>query len=265
MKIGLFDSGLGGLLILKAVTSKLPWYDYEYYGDTQHLPYGDKTEAEIYRLTKQGIQHLFERDCVLIIIACNTASAETLRRLQDEFLPEYYPHRRILGVIVPVVEEVIDSACKKVLLFATKRTVSSGKYHLELGKRNEIDTKIESIATPKVVPLIEEGKIGEAVSHIATHIDKKLATGERIDGVILGCTHYVLLADALQERFGSTFSIFSQHRIIPNKLDTYLQRHPEIEARLTRQGRRNIFLTEHRSDYDRYIATLLEGHFVASN
>ena len=108
MKIGFFDSGLGGLTILKAVTQALPSYDYEYFGDTAHVPYGNKSEEEIYELTKAGVEHLFEQECALVIIACNTASAETLRKLQDTFLKEEYPDRNILGVIIPMVEEVLE-------------------------------------------------------------------------------------------------------------------------------------------------------------
>jgi glutamate racemase len=263
MKIGLFDSGLGGLLILKAVAKQLPEYDYEYYGDTKNLPYGDRTEEEIYQLTKVGIIHLFERQCVLVVVACNTASAETLRRLQDEFLPEAYPDRKILGVIIPVVEEVVGSKCKKVLMFATTRTVSSGKYHLELGKRNEINTKIEAVATPELVPLIEAGNITGANAIAQALIDERLQNGGEVNGLILGCTHYTMLTDTLRQRYGNTIKIFSQTEIIPHKLALYLQNHPEIETTLSRAGDRNVYLTEHREDYDRYISVLLEGPFLS--
>ncbi len=263
MKIGFFDSGLGGLLVLKAVAKRLPEYEYEYYGDTKHLPYGDRTEEEIYELTKAGVRHLFERDCVLVVIACNTASAETLRRLQDEFLPEHYPTRKILGVIIPVVEDVIASACTRVLMFATKRTVSSGKYHLELGKRNELHIKIEAVATPELVPLLEAGNIIGANAIAQALIDERMEQGEGVDGLILGCTHYALLAEKLKETYGSMLQIFSQTEIIPEKLADYLAKHPEIETLLQRGGERTVFLTEHRADYDKHISMLLEGQFLS--
>ena len=131
MKIGLFDSGLGGLTILKAVARALPAYDYEFYGDTANLPYGDKSEDQIYELTKRGVEHLFSRDCALIIIACNTASAETLRRMQDEYLKEAYPDRRVLGVIIPTIEEVAEAGLTNVLLIGTRRTIESHKFEKE--------------------------------------------------------------------------------------------------------------------------------------
>jgi glutamate racemase len=262
MKIGFFDSGLGGLIVLKAVAKQLPDYEYEYYGDTKHLPYGGRSEEEIYELTKAGVTHLFERNCALVVIACNTASAETLRRLQDEFLPDQYPERRILGVIIPVIQEVVKSKCKRVLMFATKRTVSSGKYHLELGKRNEINIKIEAVATPELVPLIEVGNLIGANAIAQALIDERMESGG-VDGLILGCTHYTLLTEKLREAYGEKLQIFSQSEIIPEKLGEYLVHHPEIESKLSRGGTRNVFLTEHRADYDMHISLLLEGQFLA--
>lgn len=262
MKIGLFDSGLGGLLVLKAVVKKLPDYSYEYYGDTKNLPYGPKTEEEIYKLTKAGVIHLFEKGCSVIVIACNTASAESLRRLQDEFLPTAYPNRKILGVIIPVIEEVVESNCKRVLMFATQRTVSSGKYHLELGKRNELDTKIEAIATPDLVPLLESGNVAAAVSIAQALIDERLEKGVEVDGLILGCTHYALCIKKLRSIYGMQINIFSQTEIIPDKLRAYLQNHPDIDRSLDRDKKRTIYLTEHREDYDEYLQTFLEGRFL---
>ncbi len=261
MKIGLFDSGLGGLLILKAVAKYLPQYDYEYYGDTANVPYGDKPEAVIYELTKAGVEHLFKRDCALVILACNTASAETLRRLQDEWLPVAYPDRRILGVIIPVVEAVEASGVGKALLIATTRTVSSGKYHLELGKRHAIKVKVEAVATPELVPLLEAGDTESAFKQVAALIDVRKHNGG-LDAVILGCTHYTLLAEKLQAHYNDTLLVFSQTAIIPQKLAVYLDRHPEIAARLGQGGGRNIFLTKHSPQYDRFMEELLQGRIV---
>ena len=261
MKIGVFDSGLGGVLILKAIAKRLPEYDYEYYGDTKHVPFGNRSESEIYEFTKEAVEHLFEKGCLIVILACNTASAETLRKLQDEYLPKHYPDRRILGVIIPVVEEVIENTCKQVLLFGTQRTVGSGKYHLELGKRNEIQTKIEAIATPELVPFLENGEIDKAAEKTSTRIQERVDRGDAVDGVILGCTHYNLLLPKLRKQFPD-ITFFGQAEIIPEKVAVYLEAHPELESQLSRNGERNVYLTEHRPDYDRHLEELLEGKFV---
>lgn len=259
MKIGFFDSGLGGLLTLKAVVKQLPQYDYEYYGDTAHLPYGDRSEVEIYELTKAGVTELFKRDCILVIIACNTASAETTRRLQDEWLPVHYPDRRLLGVIIPTVEVVCESGLKQVLLVATSRTVESGKYEREL-KKLDPTIVLNAIATPGLVPKLERGEHQAAMEELLPILKSHQAAGG--NGVILGCTHYGLMADELRGRVDSSYHVLSQLDIIPNKLAEYLIRHPELEKRLTKTGRRNIHLTAHRADYDQFIASILGGQLL---
>ncbi len=258
MNIGFFDSGLGGLLVLKAVAKALPQYDYIYYGDTANLPYGDKTEEEIYELTKKAISELFARDCALVIVACNTASAESIRRLQDTYLKEEFPDRRILGVIVPTIEEVAKAGCKRALLIATKRTVESGKYERELRK---IDAAIslKSVATPELVPLIELCEDEAALSVAVRVLENEAREG---DVAILGCTHYILLKDALRKHFGETLTIISQDEVIPKKLSDYLERHGEITSLLTNTGKRQIVLTKHRPDYDRLTAEFLGGVYV---
>ena len=259
MKIGFFDSGLGGLVVLKAVAKRLPDYDYEFYGDTAHLPYGDKTETEIYELTKQGAIHLFERNCVLVILACNTASAETLRRLQDEWLPVVYPDRKILGVIIPMVEEVVASDSLRVMLIATKRTIESQKYNRELAKFTEAPY-LHTLATPELVPLIESGNLTGAIQTLIPQVDAFLADGGT--ALILGCTHYTLLKPALREIYGERLEIFSPTEIIPKKLATYLEHHTEITDQLSQGSSRSIFLTEPSRHYDRIIGDLLGGHFL---
>ncbi len=258
MNIGFFDSGLGGLLILKAVAKTLPQYDYVYYGDTAHVPFGDKTEEEIFAFTKQAMMELFKRDCLLVIVACNTSSAETLRRIQDTYLKEEYPDRRILGVIVPTVEEVIEEGHRRAILLSTKRTAESGKYERELKKLDE-GLELITVPTPELVPLIESGQISKAVEIAVSVIDVTARVG---DVVLLGCTHYALLKDELRTHFGTKFVIVSQDEVIPKKLTDYLQRHPEITSRLSGTGKREIHLTEHRPDYDRLTADFLGGAYI---
>jgi glutamate racemase len=260
MKIGFFDSGLGGLTILKAVAKELPEYDYEFYGDTANLPYGNKTEEEVFELTQKGVEHLFERDCLIVILACNTASAETLRRLQDGFLKEKYSNRRILGVVIPTIEEVLESGLKKVLLIGTKRTIESGKYFMEMEKiGGQHAPDLVSVATPALVPLIELGDFDVAVKEVLATLKE---VGER-EAVILGCTHYSVLEPLLKnEAPFANIKIFSQDKIIPNKLRTYLDNHPELKNKLSREGKRNIFLTDLSSRYDAIIQELLGGSYL---
>jgi glutamate racemase len=259
MNIGFFDSGLGGLLILKAVAKALPQYDYVYYADTANLPYGDKTEEEIFSLTKKAIQELFARDCLLVIVACNTASAETLRRLQDTYLKEEYPDRKILGVIVPTIETVVETGSKRAVLIGTKRTVESGKYERELAKLVGGDVELVSIATPELVPLIELHEIEAAVDSTIKTIERVAREG---DVMVLGCTHYVMLKNSLREHFNSFLTIISQDEVIPQKLADYLKQHDEITARLSNTGKRQIILSQHRPDYDRLTAEFLGGVYL---
>ncbi len=267
MKIGFFDSGLGGLTILRAAAQALPQYDYYYYGDTAHLPYGDKPESKIYELSQVAMMHLFAHDCALVIIACNTASAETLRRLQDEWLPANYPDRRILGVIIPTIETLVEQESRHALFLATKRTVDSQKYERELALRGDATISLTAVATPELVPLIEAGEIIVAADQAWSIIQ---ACSVPVDTVILGCTHYTELKEALRARITeqrvrgeqSLVRIISQDELIPQKLATYLTKHPEIVHRLTSTGTRTIHLTAHRPDYDRIAAQLLHGAFV---
>ncbi|MCB9811808.1 glutamate racemase [Candidatus Nomurabacteria bacterium] len=261
MKIGFFDSGLGGIVIMKAVAAALPQYDYEFYGDTLNLPFGDKTEEEIFKLTKAGMEALFAKDCLINIVACNTSSAESMRKLQDTFLPAGYPDRRILGVIIPAVEELIDKQAKKVILLATKRTIESGKYERELKNRHHEKVELYGVATPALVPLIEAGNIETATKEAARVLLDLMASVGEVDSVVLGCTHYTLLRPALQQAFPEV-TFVSQDEFVPHKLEAYLTAHPEHEQRLSRGGTRNIQLTQDRQDYDQIIAELLGGVYL---
>ncbi len=270
MTIGLFDSGLGGLTILRAVVKQLPEHDYVYYGDTANLPYGDKSESEIYDLSVAAMDYLFAEGCALIIIACNTASAETLRKLQDEYLPAHYPERRILGVIIPTVETLIAEGVETALLLATKRTVESQKFERELEKRASA-LQLVSTATPELVPLIEAGEGEEAVRAAITRIDEQVAVEPSITAVVLGCTHYTELTAGLRAQYDERLRIYSQDEIIPKKLGEYVAAHPELATVVTGRegvvlgGRRSIHLTAHRPDYDRVITQLLGGVFVSED
>ncbi len=256
MKIGFFDSGLGGLCIQEEVRKLLPEYDYEYFGDTKNLPYGDREEEEICALTEAGIVHLFERGVKIAVIACNTASAESTPILQKRMLVGKYADRKILGVIVPTIEALIESEKKNVLLIGTRRTVTSKKYERELEKVGLTHINFSGLATPKLVPLIESGNEHEAVQVLMNEL--RPWVGE-IDSLILGCTHYPLLKKQIRERLGSGISVISQDEIIPHKLKQYLMNHREIEQSLTKGGTLSLSFSRMTDAYERLSIRLLEG------
>ncbi len=238
MKIGFFDSGIGGLTILNAVRGVLPEYDYLFFGDTKNVPYGDKTEEEICTLTKSALEYLFDHGAGLVVIACNTASAESLRKLQDTMLEGAYSDLKILGVIIPTIETIIDADSEKVLIIGTNRTINSQKYNRELEKQNA-QILLTSIATPTLVPRIEANQIEEAYNDLKQVVEGQI--GE-IDTIVLGCTHYTVLKNQLKRDF-QKLKIISQDEVIPEKLKTYLENHPEIKSKLTKGNNLETFLT----------------------
>lgn len=252
MKIGVFDSGLGGLTILDAIRAYMPQYDYVYYGDTANLPYGDKTEGEIYTLTQKAIEYLFLHDATIVIVACNTASAETLRRLQETILTGVHAQKKILGVIIPTIEELIAYNPTHTLLIGTKRTVDSGKYHTELHKRAQ-GIKLTTHATPELVPLIEAGEHDTAYTYVSELIT---ALDDTVDTIILGCTHYTVLKDSIRKNFSK--KIISQDEIIPEKLYQYLEKHLEIKNTLTQNGTLTIELSADNARYTEIKNNLLQ-------
>jgi glutamate racemase len=243
MKIGFFDSGLGGLTVLKAVREHLPMYDYVYYGDTLNLPYGDKSEEQILTFTKNAVEYLFDHGALIVIVACNTASSEALSILQDTMLVGKYSDRKLLGVIIPTIETLLESGAKNALLIGTVRTIGSQKYLRELEKASS-KIQLDSTAMPVLVPYIENGDIENAHLKVA----EVIASGKGdIDTVILGCTHYTVLKDFIRKKFN--LRVISQDEIIPKKLQTYLEKHTEIQSRLTQGGSLEIFLSEETERY----------------
>ncbi|OGI19177.1 MAG: glutamate racemase [Candidatus Moranbacteria bacterium RIFCSPLOWO2_02_FULL_48_19] len=241
MNIGFFDSGLGGLFVLHHVIQKLPAYHYVFLGDTVNVPYGTKSDEEIYTLVKKSLCMFFDHNCQLVIFACNTASVTALKHIQNEFLPEFFPDRKVLGVIIPTVEEAIARESKTVAIIGTERTIRSGKYNRELSK---LDPRINviALATPTLVPLIEQGLLPKAEEEAIALIRNKILPASP-DTLILGCTHYGLLKVKLRETFPD-LRILAQEEIIPEKLKSYLAKHSEIEGVLARDSRREFFLTK---------------------
>ncbi|MBI5220430.1 MAG: glutamate racemase [Candidatus Liptonbacteria bacterium] len=241
MKIGLFDSGLGGLILTRAIARALPQYDYVYLGDTQRVPYGNRSPETIYEFTRQGVDFLFRKKCRLIIVACNTASAEALRKIQRTHLPHNYPDRRVLGVIIPTVEEVARSGARSVGVLATLGTVNSRVYPKEL-KKISPRTKVYQEAAPLLVPLIESGGRQWAKPILQSYLKPLLK--KRIQTLLLGCTHYPLYKTKIRRWLPKNIRVVSQDEIVPGKLRDYLKRHPEMEHRLSKKSRREFYVTD---------------------
>ena len=263
--IGVFDSGYGGLTVLKEIVHKLPQYDYIYLGDNARAPYGNRSFGSVYDYTWQSVQWFFKQGCSLVILACNTASAKALRTIQQNDLPEIAPAKRVLGVIRPTTEIIGNfSATKSVGILATNGTVSSGSYPIEIGNFFP-DIKVYQEACPMWVPLIENN---EHRGHGADFFVKKnlhniFEKGKNIDVILLACTHYPLLKEKIEEYLPVGVKLVSQGEIVAESLTDYLQRHPEIEKNCSKNGHRVFFTTDSVTDFDNH-ATLFYGEAVQS-
>ena len=239
--IGVFDSGLGGLAVFKEVTKALPNYDYIYWGDNARAPYGDLSQDIIYQYTQQAVDYLFAQGCSLIILACNTVSAEALRKLQQEYLPNKYPGKNVLGIIRPLSEiAATASVNKNIAVLGTQSTISSNAYQVEL---QEQDKNIQVIqqACPLLVSLVEDSK--EKTESSQSILFNYLAplVGQDFDTLILGCTHYSFFHDQIENFFKKRVKIIENGQIIAEKLADYINRHPEFSETSTKQQK--TFLT----------------------
>ncbi len=242
MKIGIFDSGLGGLIIAKSLIAKLPEYDYIYLGDTARVPYGNRSQKTIYQFTEEAIRFLFNRDCELIIVACNTASAEALRKIQQNYLIERFPRRKVLGVLIPAAEESVEKTQnKKIGVLATTSTANSGAFAREV-KKLMPDSQVFEHAAPLLVPLIENNGIKWSVPILEEYLKPLL--DKDIDTLILGCTHYPILKSEIGEIVGDKVKVISQDEVVPNKFKNYLSRHPEIDEKITKNSEREFCVTD---------------------
>ena len=230
MKIGVFDSGLGGLVITKAFINKMPEYDYFYYGDSRHLPYGEKTAGRILNYTLNAMKYMISNDCKIIVIACNTATSIALRYIQQRFIPKYAPDVKVLGVVIPTVESAIEQKAKKTGVVATNATA---KYHIYREELHKLDSEVEvlEIATPELVPMIESNNFKKAEKLVNKYAENFIG----YDSLILGCTHYPLIKDYFRISLPEV-KIISQDEIMGDKLHDYLSRHSEIESKLSKNS-----------------------------
>lgn len=257
--IGVFDSGYGGLTILEGIRKRLPQYSYIYLGDNARAPYGTRSFDVVYEFTLQAVKKLFSFGCPLVILGCNTASAKALRTIQQQYLPLHAPDRRVLGVIRPTVEAIGSiSSTRHIGVLATEGTIKSESYKLEIEKLYP-DSTIVGQACPMWVSLVENSEFNRpgADYFVKDSLEKLLSQDPLIDTIILGCTHFPLLLDKInQQLYNLTTSlnreaggrapiqVISQGEYIATSLEDYLKRHPEINRRLIQDGTCQYFTSE---------------------
>ncbi len=267
--IGVFDSGYGGLTILKEIVKLLPQYDYIYLGDNARAPYGTRSFETVYAYTSQAVKHLFEIDCPMVILACNTASAKALRTIQQNDLLEYDSSRRVLGVIRPTVEQLSNvSKNGHIGVFATRGTVASSSYPLEIAKlHGDQAFCVTQVACPMWVPLVENNEFsGEGAEYyVRKYVDQLFSLDSKIDTIILGCTHYPLLAPLISEVLPEGVSLISQGETVAHSLADYLERHVEMRNRITTGGSLRYLTTEQKDHFAKLAEIFMESNVYAEH
>ena len=258
--IGVFDSGYGGLTILDKIREVLPEYDYIYLGDNARAPYGTRSFEVVYEFTRQAVNKLFDMGCHLVILACNTASAKTLRSIQMNDLPQIDPARRVLGVIRPTVECVGEiSKNQHIGVLATAGTIKSESYPLEIHKLFP-EIQVSGTACPMWVSLVENNESQDegADYFIRKYIDQLLSKDPQIDTVILGCTHFPILLPKIRQYIPDHISVIAQGEYVAESLKDYLKRHPEMDAKCTKNGNCQFYTTEAEEKFSESASTFLK-------
>ena len=265
--IGIFDSGYGGLTILEKIRAELPEYDYIYLGDNARTPYGTRSFDVVYKYTLECVTKLFEMGCHLVILACNTASAKALRTIQQQDLPLLDPERRVLGVIRPTVEAIgSKTKSKHIGLLATTGTVQSDSYPLEINKLDK-EIIVTSEACPLWVPIIENNEHNSdgADYFVRKNLENLLKSDPEIDTLMLGCTHYPLMLDKIKKYTPSGITIISQGELVAASLSAYLKRHPEMDAKCTKNSSIRYFTTESVDKFSSSASIFLNEAIVAEH
>lgn len=250
--IGVFDSGYGGLTVLKEIHKLLPQYDFIYLGDNARAPYGPRSFETVYEFTLQSVKELFDMGCPLVILACNTASAKALRNIQQKDLPKIDPNKRVLGVIRPTTEIVGKiSKTKNVGVFGTQGTINSGSYPIEIHKFFP-EIQVYQQACPMLVPIIENNEYqSEGADYfVKKYIDELNPAEKNIDTIILGCTHYPLLISTFKKYLPENIELISQGEIVAQRLKEYFHRHPELESQISKNGTLSFFTTDDTESFD---------------
>ena len=263
--IGVFDSGYGGLTILDAIRHELPQYDYLYLGDNARTPYGPRSFSVVYEFTRQAVGRLFQMGCQLVVLACNTASAKALRTIQQQDLPQWDASRRVLGIIRPTAEAIGSlTRSRHVGILATEGTIKSESYRLEIQKLHP-DITVTGQSCPLWVPLVEydEAQSPGADYFVRKYIDLLISNDPLIDAVILGCTHYPLLLEKIRQFMPSAVRVIPQGSYVARSLAVYLQRHPDMAQRCTRQGTTRYLTTENPEKFNCNARLFLQEHVNA--
>ena len=263
--IGVFDSGYGGLTILKGIRQLMPEYDYIYLGDNARTPYGTRSFEIVYEFTLHAVKKMFELGCQLVILGCNTASAKALRSIQQINLPQLDPSRRVLGVIRPTVECIGElTKTNHVGILGTVGTIKSASYHIEIHKIWP-DVQVTGQACPMWVPLVEYNEFTTegADYFIQKDIEELLQQDPQIDIIILGCTHYPLLLEKIRKYTPSHIQLISQGDYVAKSLQNYMERHPEMDVRCTKQGLCRFLTTESVEKFEESAAIFLGQEKVA--
>lgn len=258
--IGVFDSGYGGLTILDKIREVLPEYDYIYLGDNARAPYGTRSFEVVYEFTRQAVNKLFDMGCHLVILACNTASAKALRSIQMNDLPGIDPARRALGVIRPTIECVGEiSKNQHIGVLATAGTIKSESYPLEIHKLFP-EIQVSGTACPMWVSLVENNESQDegADYFIRKYIDQLLSKDPQIDTVILGCTHFPILLPKIRQYIPEHISVIAQGEYVAESLKDYLKRHPEMDAKCTKNGNCQFYTTEAEKKFSESASTFLK-------
>ncbi len=242
--IGIFDSGFGGLNIMRGIVKKMPKYNFVYLGDTARIPYGTRSKEVVFDFAKQAVDFLFKKNCQLVIFACNTASSDALRRIQREYLTRFHPDKRVLGVIIPVAELAVTKTRKKRIgVIATQGTVASKSFVREFAKIDP-SVKLFQKGCPLLVPIVEAGEHKSEITDTILKKYLKPLMAKKIDTLILGCTHYGILKNKIKKITGRNVKIISEEQIIAEKLKDYLDRHPEIDKKIGKNKKIVFYSTD---------------------
>jgi len=263
--IGIFDSGYGGLTVFKAISERLPAYDYLYLGDNGRAPYGDRSFEAIYQYTLECVEWLFSKGCELVILACNTASAKALRTIQQKVLPIKYPNHRVLGVIRPTAEVIGGfSTSKNIGVMGTTGTVNSKSYLIEINKFFPEVTVMQQ-SCPMWVPLVENNEHLDpgADFFVKKYISELLGQNSKIDTILLACTHYPLLIPKINEVLPDGIRLIGQGEIVAESLELYLKNHPEIAEKIADNGKHSFFTTGDAGIFDEHASVFFNNQIAS--